>query len=174
MKIQMKAIGELHEYENNPRFNDQAVDAVAKSIETFGFKAALVVSTDGEIICGHTRLKAAKKLGLTEVPCVIADDLTPEQVKAFRLVDNKTSELAQWDIAALAAELEELATAGVDDLADYGFDTSEGWWRQAAWKKAEKYCDLKVRVKCNGHGDFRSCTFFETSKKPNGGEAIQN
>ena len=82
MIIQMKAIGELREYGNNPRLNDKAVDAVAKSIETFGFKAALVVSADGEIICGHTRLKAAKKLGMQEGPCVIADDLTPEQVKA--------------------------------------------------------------------------------------------
>ena len=132
MIIQMKAIGELHPYENNPRNNDDAVDAVAKSIETFGFKAPLIIDKENVIVCGHTRLKAAKKLGLTEVPCVIADDLTPEQVKAFRLVDNKVGELAQWDIASLAVELEELATAGVDDLADFGFDTSEGWWRQAA------------------------------------------
>ena len=172
MIIQMMKIGELREYGNNPRFNDKAVDAVAKSIETFGFKVPLVVATSGEIVCGHTRLKAAKKLGLAEVPCIVADDLTPEKIKAFRLADNKVGELAQWDISALAAEIEELQALGVDDLEDYGFDTSEGWWRQAAWKKAEKFCNLKLKFKLNGHGDFRSCTFFETSKKPNGGEAI--
>ena len=172
MKVQMMKIGDLREYGNNPRENDGAVDAVGKSIEEFGFKVPLVVTTDGEIICGHTRHKAAQKLGLAEIPCIVADDLTPEKIKAFRLADNKVSELAQWDIAALAAEIEDLQTLGVDNLDDYGFDTSEGWWRQAAWKKAEKYCNLKQKFKLNGHGDFRSLTFFETSRKPNGGEAI--
>ena len=169
MKIQDIPISALKPYENNPRLNDKAVDAVAKSIETFGFKAALIIDKENVIVCGHTRLKAAaKKLGLTEVPCVIADDLTPEQVKAFRLADNKVGELAQWDVASLAVELEELATAGVDNLADYGFDVSEGWWRQAAWKKVESFCDLKKRVRQNSHGDFFSITFFESNKKGDG------
>ena len=114
----MMKIGDLREYASNPRLNDKAVDAVAKSIETFGFKVPLVVSTDGEIICGHTRLKAAKKLGVAEVPCIVADDLTPEKIKEFRLADNKVGELATWDIAMLAAEIEELQALGVDDLAD--------------------------------------------------------
>ena len=168
MQIQMKKISDLREYGNNPRINDKAVDAVAKSIETFGFKVPLVVTTSGEIVCGHTRLKAAKKLGLTEVPCIVADDLTPEQIRAFRLADNKTNELAQWDVASLAVELEELATAGVDNMADYGFDMSEGWWRQAAWKKVESFCNLKKRVRQNSHGDFFSTTFFESNKKGDG------
>ena len=116
MKIQDIPISALKPYENNPRLNDKAVDAVAKSIETFGFKAALIIDKENVIVCGHTRLKAAKKLGLTEVPCVIADDLTPEQVKAFRLADNKVAELAQWDIAALAAEIDELQAAGHNTL----------------------------------------------------------
>lgn len=161
-------IDAVHPYENNPRENDGAVDAVAASIREFGFKVPLVVTTDGEIICGHTRHKAAQKLGLKEIPCIIADDLTPEKIKAFRLADNRVGELAQWDIPALAVEIEELQALGVDDLADYGFDTSDGWWKQAAWKKAEKFCNLKIRVKCNGHDDFRSCTFFETNKKGKG------
>ena len=165
MNIQNVPISALKPYENNPRLNDKAVDAVAKSIETFGFKVPLVISADVEIVCGHTRYKAANKLGIQEVPCIVADDLTPEQIRAFRLADNKTNELAQWDVASLAVELEELATAGVDNMADFGFDLGENWWRQAAWRKAEKYCDLKVRVKCNGHGDFRSCTFFETKQE---------
>lgn len=79
MKVQMMKIGDLREYGNNPRENDGAVDAVAKSIEEFGFKVPLVVTTDGEIICGHTRHKAAQKLGLAGIPCIVADDLTPRR-----------------------------------------------------------------------------------------------
>ena len=101
MNIKEISISELHPYENNPRNNDDAVDAVAKSIETFGFKAPLIIDKENVIVCGHTRYKAAMKLGLQTVPCVIADDLTPEQVKAFRLVDNKTSELSGWDFEKL-------------------------------------------------------------------------
>lgn len=168
MKVQMMKVGDLREYGNNPRFNDKAVDAVAKSIETFGFKVPLVVTTSGEIICGHTRLKAAKKLELTEIPCIVTDDLTPEKIKAFRLADNKVGELAQWDIAALATKIEELQALGVDDLADYGFDTSEEWWKQAAWKKVESFCNLKKRVRQNSHGDFFSTTFFESNKRGDG------
>ena len=168
MQIQMKKISDLHEFANNPRRNDDAVDAVAKSIETFGFKVPLVIDKDNMIVCGHTRYKAAVKLELQAVPCIVADDLTPEQVKAFRLADNKTNELAQWDVASLAVELEELATAGVDNMADYGFDVSENWWRQAAWKKVESFCNLKKRVRQNSHGDFFSTTFFESNKKGDG------
>lgn len=161
-------IDAVHPYENNPRENDGAVDAVAASIREFGFKVPLVVTTDGEIICGHTRHKAAQKLGLKEIPCIIADDLTPEKIKAFRLADNKVSELASWDISALCCELEDLQAMGVDNLDAYGFDLSPDFWKQAAWKKAEKFCDLKIRIKCNGHDDFRSVTFFETNRKGKG------
>jgi len=104
MNIKEISISELHPYENNPRNNDDAVDAVAKSIETFGFKAPLIIDKENVIVCGHTRYKAAVKLGLQTVPCVIADDLTPEQVKAFRLVDNKTNELSGWDFQKLDKE----------------------------------------------------------------------
>ena len=108
MDIVNKKLDELHPYANNPRINDQAVDAVAKSIEQYGFKVPMVITEDGEIICGHTRYKAARLLGLDEVPCVVANDLTPDQVKAFRLADNKVNDIAIWDNKLLLQELDEL------------------------------------------------------------------
>lgn len=109
MRIIEKKTGELHPYERNPRNNDGAVDAVAASIREFGFKVPVVIDTDDVIIAGHTRVKAAKKLGLKTVPCIVADDLTPEQVKAFRLADNRVSELADWDFDLLKLELDDLS-----------------------------------------------------------------
>lgn len=98
-------INDLIPYENNPRINDNAVDAVANSIKEFGFKVPIVVDKNNVIVAGHTRLKAAQKLGLEEVPVIVADDLTEEQIKAFRLADNKVSELADWDFSKLEEEL---------------------------------------------------------------------
>lgn len=115
---------DLKEYENNPRNNDAAVDAVAKSIQDFGFKVPIVIDRNNVIVAGHTRLKAAKKLGLETVPCIIADDLTEEQIKAFRLADNKTAELAEWDFEKLETELAELAEMGVN-MDGFGFDEFE-------------------------------------------------
>jgi site-specific DNA-methyltransferase (adenine-specific) len=117
-----KRLDELKPYKNNPRKNDQAVDAVAASISAFGFKVPIVIDRDGEIVCGHTRMKAAKKLGLESVPCVVADDLTEEQIKAFRLADNKVGELAEWDIPALDLELADLDF----DMGEFGFDLDAG------------------------------------------------
>lgn len=118
MQIINKPIGELKPYKNNPRINDKAVDAVAASIKEFGFKQPCVIDTDNVLICGHTRLKAAQKLGLSEIPCILADDLTDDQIKAFRLADNKTAELAEWDFSLLDIEL-----ADIDlDMSEFGFD----------------------------------------------------
>lgn len=111
-------IKKVKPYDRNPRRNDNAVDAVAASIREFGFRQPIVVDRDGVIIVGHTRLKAAKKLGMKEVPVLVADDLTEEQVKAYRLADNKTGELAGWDFAALE---EELACIAEIDMREYGF-----------------------------------------------------
>ena len=122
MNIIEKKIDELREYENNPRHNDGAVDAVAESIKQFGFKVPIVIDTDGVIIAGHTRRKAAEKLGLKTVPCIVADDLTPEQIKAFRLADNKTGELASWDFEKLE---EELAALSEVDMSAFGFVVNE-------------------------------------------------
>ena len=101
MQIYDKPLGWLTPYENNPRNNDEAVEPVANSISEFGFKVPIVATSDGEIINGHTRWKAAKKLKLKTVPVIIADDLTEEQVRAFRLADNKVAEIARWDIELL-------------------------------------------------------------------------
>lgn len=116
MQVVMKPLGEIHPYENNPRINDKAAAAVAKSIEAYGFKVPIVIAADGEIVCGHTRYKAAQELKLKEVPCVIADDLTPEQIKAFRLADNKVSDVAIWDNKKLLQELDELDAFDDDSL----------------------------------------------------------
>jgi len=121
--IQDINVNSIKPYKNNPRKNDQAVAAVAESIRQFGFKVPLVIDKNNEIVAGHTRLKAALQLGIQTVPCLIADDLTEEQIKAFRLADNKTAELADWDFSLLNLELEELSKLDLDfSLVDFGFD----------------------------------------------------
>lgn len=135
MKIEYINIGDLKPYENNPRNNDDAVDAVAASIKNFGFKVPLCVDKNNVIVTGHTRYKAAKKLGLKKVPCIRADDLTDDQVRAFRVADNKVSELATWDFDKLNIELDnidlDMSEFGVD-MSDYSFsmddiDETEGY-----------------------------------------------
>lgn len=116
--IEYVGIDTVIPYENNPRINDQAVDAVANSINEFGFKVPIVVDKKNVIITGHTRLKAAQKLGLKQVPVIRAEDLTQKQVKAFRIADNSTGELAQWDLDKLSIELDGLAY----DFSDFGLD----------------------------------------------------
>ncbi|STX17691.1 ParB-like nuclease domain-containing protein [Lactobacillus acidophilus] len=119
MKVEAKSIDEIKPYENNPRDNDDAVDAVANSIKEFGWQQPIVVDNEGVIIAGHTRYKAAKKLGLKHVPVVVADNLTPDQVKAYRLADNKTAELADWDMDLLNDELDQIRDI---DMSQFGFD----------------------------------------------------
>ena len=129
MQIVEKFTKELIPYANNPRDNDNAVDAVAKSIEQFGFKVPIVIDKDNVIIAGHTRLKAAGKLKLEKVPCIIADDLTEKQIKAFRLADNKVSELATWDFGKLEEELKEFNEMDLDfSMEDFGFEKIGGGW----------------------------------------------
>lgn len=119
IKIIYKNIDELVPYENNPRDNTAAIDAVAASIKEFGFKNPIIIDSDNVIVAGHTRLKAAQKLKIQNVPCVVADDLTQEQVNAFRLADNKTAELAEWDLELLNSELELID--GID-MTEFGFE----------------------------------------------------
>lgn len=121
MDIKVQKTEDLIPYEKNPRHNEDAITAVAKSIEKFGFKVPIVVDASNVIVNGHTRLKAAKYLGLKEVPTIIADDLTPEQIKAFRLADNKVGEIATWDEELLNAELDELADLDFD-MTEFGFN----------------------------------------------------
>ena len=117
--IVMKKTNELVPYDKNPRDNDKAVDAVANSIKAYGFKVPIVIDVNNVVVTGHTRLKAAKKLGLEEVPCIVADDLSEEQIRQFRIVDNKTAELSDWDFDLLREEL--LALDDVD-MVQFGFD----------------------------------------------------
>lgn len=118
MQIVYKKIDEVIPYENNPRKNDEAVDYVAKSIKEFGFKVPIIIDKNNVIVTGHTRLKAAKKLKLEEVPVIMADDLTEEQIKAFRLADNKVSEFAEWDNKLLDEELDDILNL---DMEEFGF-----------------------------------------------------
>lgn len=122
MDIVQKGLGEISPYENNPRVNDEAVDAVAASIKEFGFKVPIVIDGSGVIVAGHTRYRAAKKLGMEAVPCIVADDLSEEQIRAFRLADNKTAELASWDEERLAQELAEIMDI---DMTLFGFDEDD-------------------------------------------------
>jgi DNA modification methylase len=121
MQVVMKKTASLLEYDNNPRHNEEAIEAVANSIKEFGFKVPIVISSDNVIIAGHTRLKASVLLGLEEVPCIIADDLNDEQIKAFRLADNKTAELATWDLSKLEEELSHIDM----DMLQFGFEEME-------------------------------------------------
>lgn len=121
MEIINKKIEELKPYEKNPRKNENAIEYVAESIKQFGFKVPIVITNDGTIITGHTRYEASKRLGLKEVPCIKADDLTDEQVKAFRLADNKVSEFADWDFELLLEELEDIDEI---DMSILGFDSN--------------------------------------------------
>lgn len=121
MEVINKRIEDLMPYENNPRNNDEAVKYVANSIREFGFKVPIIIDKNNVIVAGHTRYKASQELGLKEVPCIIADDLSDEQIKAFRLADNKVSEKAEWDFNKLDLELAELDI----DMDDFGFEDLE-------------------------------------------------
>lgn len=122
MEIINKKIEEIKPYEKNPRKNDDAVEGVANSIKEFGFKVPIVIDKNGVIVAGHTRYKASQKLGLKEVPCIIADDLNEDQIRAFRLADNKTNEKASWDLDLLGEELKGIIDL---DMTDFGFNEFE-------------------------------------------------
>jgi len=120
-KIVMLPVSEVRPYDKNPRKNADAVKFVKASIEQFGFKVPIIVDSNRVIVCGHTRLLAAKSLGMSEVPCIMASDLTDEQIKAFRLADNKVAEFSEWEMNLLGGELGELAEISDIDMGDFGF-----------------------------------------------------
>ena len=151
MEIIEKKLEELKEYENNPRDNDGAVDAVAESIKQFGFKVPIIIDKNGIIVAGHTRRKAAKKLGLKVVPCIVADDLTEEQVKAFRLADNKVSEFATWDFAKLEQELIDLSEM---DMSAFGFEIDIEGFDESDLDDDTKKENVIVSVNCNNVNDY--------------------
>lgn len=123
MKVVEKQLKELKMYDNNPRSNDNAVESVANSIKEFGFKVPMVIDKNNVIVCGHTRYKACLELGIEKVPCIIADDLSDDQIKAFRLAENKTNELATWDYEKLNNEINELKE--LFDVEQFGFNFDE-------------------------------------------------
>ena len=158
MKTLDIAIENIVPYENNPRYNEKAVDAVARSIEEFGFQQPLVLDKNNVIIVGHTRHKAAQKLGLETVPCVIADNLTEEQVRAYRLADNKVGELADWDFELLQQELDEIIDI---DMSELGFDFGDVDidWATVEDLSEETYEEPKktmLKCPCCGHVDSKN------------------
>ena len=118
MQIVEMQLDRITPYERNPRRNNEAVEYVANSIREFGFRVPIVIDASGVIVAGHTRYKAAQALGMSAVPCVVADDLTDAQIRAYRLADNKTAEMAQWDPAMLDEELMDLLDI---DMSAFGF-----------------------------------------------------
>lgn len=120
LKIVYMDINDLLVYDNNPRKNSDAVQYVANSIQQFGFKNPIIIDKNNMIVCGHTRYKAARRLKMAKVPCIMADDLTEDQIRAFRLADNKVAEMATWDYDKLEQEFALLDPMEFD-IADFGF-----------------------------------------------------
>lgn len=151
MEIVMRSIQKIRPYEKNPRKNDDAVQYVAASIKQFGFKVPVVIDRDGVIVAGHTRYKAAKELGMNEVPCIVADDLTDEQIKAFRLADNKVAEKSGWDFALLEEELDNLFDFDMDV---FGFISHEEVDISDFFEDAEQKGKEPKKIQCPHCGEW--------------------
>ena len=162
--IRMVDVRDIRPYDKNPRNNEASVPRVAASIREFGFLQPIVCDRDGVILAGHTRYAAARSLGLTKVPVLYADDLTPEQARAYRLADNKAGEESLWLEDVLSAELEALDGAPFE-MADFGFDESDEERRRKSWSVTEKRCglvpDITIRRKCG----YLYTTFYKTGKQ---------
>ena len=154
-QIVYKKLDEIYPYANNPRFNDDAVEYVKNSIKEFHFQNPIIISPNGEIIAGHTRYKASLELGLKEVPCIVADDLNEEQIKAFRLADNKVGEIANWDYELLDEELENILDIDMSlfdfNNVDLNLDT-EIERRDLSENDFEKY---EIIIKCKNELDLQ-------------------
>lgn len=151
LEIIQKPIKDIKPYAENPRKNKNAVALVANSIREFGFKVPIILNSENVIIAGHTRIEAAKSLGMEEVPCILADDLTEEQVKAFRLADNKTAEAADWDTEKLIKELSVIDI----DMTEFGFDLSEDFYSDDKYLKEQ----ISPAVKSGGECTCPQCGF---------------
>ena len=153
-QIVYKKISELHLNEKNPRKNENAVETVAKSIQKYGFKNPLIIDSNGKIWCGNTRYKASKKLGLKEVPCIIADDLTEEQIREYALLDNKTNELAEWDFDLLGEELADLDLSDFD--LDWGINEDDNSNKERI-DKSDKLNDIyEITISCQNENDLEN------------------
>ena len=159
LTIIYRDLSELIPYDRNPRNNEAAVGPVAESIRQFGFKCPIIIDGNDVIVAGHTRLLAAKKLGLDKVPCVVADDLTEEQIKAFRLADNKVSELAEWNADLLGEELKEITDI---DMSEFGFELSEFNINSKDWFETRERNDTSKQEGNDEYNEFLEK--FETKK----------
>lgn len=154
MTIQNIPVSKLTPYKGNPRFNDEAMRNVANSIKAFGFKVPIVVDKNGVIVAGHTRYKAAKYLGMKEVPCIVADDLSDEQIKAFRIADNSTNEVASWDSDLLRIELDEIENFDMSDFGlDFDADDKEQDEEQSE-NKSKSGIEKKMELRAFEHYDY--------------------
>ena len=142
VKIEYRRLTDLHPYENNPRNNDAAVSPVAASMHDFKFNSPIVIDKNDVIVCGHTRYAAAKSLGLIEVPTIRADWLTPDQIREFRLVDNRVAEFSSWDVEKLSEELANITI----DMTRYGFEPAE--------VKEDNYSEVPPKKPITGNGDI--------------------
>ncbi len=156
MQIEEIALADLKPYENNPRDNSGAVDALANSLAKFGWQQPIVIDKDNVIVCGHTRYLAAQKIGMKKAPCKRAEDLSEEQIAAYRLADNKIAELSAWDFAKLDEELEKLEF-GECDMRDFGFENVGGGFSEsdldALFEDAPAKEDKPKLIKCPHCGE---------------------
>ena len=163
-QIEWLPLESLIPYDRNARIIVD-IEPLKASIREFGFQNPIIIDKHRVIICGHTRLRAAQELGLTKLPCLVADELTDAQVKAFRLADNRANDFTKWDQPLLFGELEDMGElTDACDMSDFGFDTSEMAKRRAAWARLERRCDLKKRLKQHFHGGMVYSTIFEVGK----------
>ena len=151
VEVEMLSVDQLKPYYNNPRMNDNAVELVANSIKEFGFKQPTVIDKDNVIVAGHTRWEASQTLGLEEVPVIRATDLTDEQVKAYRLADNKTAEMAEWDLDKLELEMMDL-----DDgfMAQFGFEFEFDGEAETDDEKQKEKRIKQLELKTFEHHDY--------------------
>lgn len=180
MNIIQKNISEIKPYEKNPRKNDEAVEYVMKSIKEFGFKIPVIIDKNNVIVAGHTRYKACEKLGIRQIPCIIVDDLTDEQIKAFRLVDNKASEKSEWDFELLNEELSNFLNVNMEDFEflniDYSYiddlvnddftnlDINSSVFNVSFTFPIEKKNDIQEYIKKNGKEHLVSIILEEINK----------
>lgn len=144
-------LSDITPYENNPRNNEEAVEPVMNSIKEFGFKVPIVIDKNNIIVAGHTRYKAAKKLKLETVPCIVADDLNEEQIRAFRLADNKVSEVATWDVDLLDIELSNIFNI---DMASFDFNLGIEEIPEELEREVEKEEKFIVKITFDTYKDW--------------------
>lgn len=156
MKIEEIEIEKIKPYEKNPRKNNDAVKYVAESIKEFGFKVPVIIDKNYVIVTGHTRYKAANKLQLKTIPCIIAEDLSEEQIKAFRLADNKVSEKSEWDMDLLNEELQDILNIDMS-IFDFEFENIDEPFEEERKDNSSKICEeYSIIIECEDETELES------------------